>query len=319
MNKIRREVKEDYDEKRDYTPQELSNELVMACQKGNVPRVKRLLGLGADPNSPGFMPKDEAIEFGEFIQKGGKDKINKAISWDNTKNSTTLDKPKMRFPLFTAIWVARKNPGNLGMIMRGRRQATLSQCTQIVKLLLKHKADPNVLTPMGNAAIAPCRQVSIAKSLKKAGADFTIVSFRNYTGLHWAAREGNLEMVRFLTEEPITVTTEYKETTRLLVGSPMFKAFPIEILVLIVDFTTVSDWLTARGMLIESEGYKTALQLAEKRYAPLTNPTGVYMPDFDGVINHLRAIEKWRDEGRRNSQYQAALRVGRVDESSIAP
>jgi len=258
----------------------LQNDLISACRAGKYDKVDSLLRSRANPNDWGMLQGAQRLKFDEFIEKGGTNRLEEAF-----KKQDRSETGQKVYPLHATVYAARRNTRNLGLIMRGRKGPTLDMLTTCVKVLLQAKADPNIRNKYRNTPIIFCRNVEIAKLLEAAGADFTAVNWRNCTPLHWAARDGNLAMTKFLTKNPLLQTAEYIEVHRLLYGCLVTK-WPADVIKLIADFITTRFFLDARGSVFGDGRNLTALELAELKYPPLA-AVGVFEPNFEAVREHL--------------------------------
>lgn len=262
----------------------LQSDLITSCRLGKPEEVDALLKKGADPNDYGTIQGLQRLEFEEFIQKGGTSKLEEAFN--KQKRSDTGQRV---LPLHATVYAGRRSTNNLGLIMRGRKGASLEAITKCVKLLLQAKADPNKRNHYLNTPIFFCRNVEIAKLLEAAGADFTAVNWRNCTPLIWAARDGNLAMTKFLTKDPLLQTSEYIGVHRVLRSS--FLNYPADVIKVIADFTTTQYYLDARGCLFGDMRNLSALELAELAYQPLA-AVGVFKANFNSVREHLKRTKR---------------------------
>lgn len=264
--------------------EQLQSDLITSCRLGKPEEVEALLRRGADPNDFGTIQGFQRLEFEEFIEKGGTNKLEEAFN--KQKRSDTGQRV---LPLHATVYAGRRSTNNLGLIMRGRKGASLEAITKCVKLLLQAKADPNKRNKYLNTPIFFCRNVEIAKLLEAAGADFTSVNWRNCTPLHWAARDGNLAMTKFLTKDPLLQTSEWIGVHRVLRWS--FVNYPADVIKVIADFTTTRYFLDACGYLFGDMRNLTALELAELAYQPLA-AVGVFKSDFNAVREHLKRTKR---------------------------
>ena len=100
----------------------------------------------------------------------------------------------------------------------------------IVRLLLAHKADPNIPSQNGyqvyplHAALSN-NNSNISKMLIEAGAEVNIKQHGGYTPLHFAAQHGNIDLIIILLEEgaDISILTDTGESASDLADKKGFR------------------------------------------------------------------------------------------------
>lgn len=100
----------------------------------------------------------------------------------------------------------------------------------IVRLLLSHKADPNICSENGfhvyplHSALAK-NHSEISKMLIEAGAEVNVLQHGRITPLHLAAQYGNIELIVHLLEQgaDISIRTENRETASDIAFSKGFR------------------------------------------------------------------------------------------------
>jgi len=272
------------EKKEELSKDNLQADLVNACRSGKVDVVKMLLNKGADPNDYGIMEAAQRLEFDEFIEKGGINKLEKALT-----NQKMIGSGKRVLPLHATIKAGQKSTRNMALIMRGRKGPSLEAITNCVKVLLLAGADPNKRDHDLNTPIFFCSLPSIARILEAEGADFTLVNERNCTPLHLAVRDGNLAMTKFLTKDPLLQTSECIAVNRLL--KAYFRSWPADIIKIIADFTASRFFLDVRGTLIPDERDLTALEYADLKFTPWVS-TGEISPNYEAVVEHLKLTKR---------------------------
>ena len=199
--------------------------LHLACKKGDCDTVKLLLDSGSDINRStklGMLPLHYSLRYGNT------DIVQNLLQRGSNVNCFALDlkeEIRVRSQLTSALFIAisQKNYNIVkALIEHGAdvnlrdeygtsalHYATENSWTEGIGLLLENRAEPNVIGGFhkGTAIhiVAKRNLLDVLKMLVKYGADVNAIDHSGSTALHYAARIGAVETVKFLLQNSANV------------------------------------------------------------------------------------------------------------------